>query len=534
MACPACRPRDEPVPADTPAPRPHTPSKPLRKPGIARSPTARSADHDAPQALQSAQSIERALSRFGWLGDADEVLAKLGIDRTGLRAVENDDEVTAALETRKAACVNTPWRIEHPQARTRRFFEDALRPHIQTVLHAAWKAVPYGYSVFEVVYAEPSDPLNTTPGRIGLAGVIECPFEWFRLQPGGQLLWREANQAADPRKFMATVRGASLRKPAGDALLAKAYWPWYFRTHGWRFWAKFMEQAAIPLIYGKTHGDQAYMLQKLSQISSGPVIALGDGDDIAGLDIGSSNANKFTEFELACCRRIQRLILGQTLTSGTDGGSGNRALGEVHNDVRKEKTRTDILLVQTSIQRLCDTLAALNGIVDVPQFIMEDESGLELERAQRDKQLADAGILRFTREYLREKYGLEDSDFEVPEPASAQNPWPAALATRTPLTLAPPATRFTAGQQAIEDEITRTLGAIASPIEVSAIASAIRGANSPEDLIERLGIALAGADDRAFRHALERALFAADLTGYGQAAKASGNQREQAGTSGQT
>ena len=202
------------------------------------------------QALHSALSIERTLSRFGWLGDPDDLLAHLGLDRTKLRALEGDDEITAALDTRRDACINTPWRIEHPQARVRRFFEDALRPHANALLNAAWDAVPYGYSVFEVVYAAPDDPANPTPGRIGVAQVLECPFEWFRLMPGGALYWRDQNQPVDERKFFASVRDGSLRKPMGDAILAKAYWPWFFRTHGWKFWSKFLEQAAVPLIYG--------------------------------------------------------------------------------------------------------------------------------------------------------------------------------------------------------------------------------------------------------------------------------------------
>ena len=82
--------------------------------------------------------------------------------------------------------------------------------------------------------------------------------------------------------------------------------------------------------------------------------------------------------ETASIRRIQKVILGQTLTSGTDGGSGNRALGGVHNDVRIDKRNSDIQLVTPTVQAMVDALLVWNGYApgDVV-FSMSDGKGLE-------------------------------------------------------------------------------------------------------------------------------------------------------------
>jgi phage gp29-like protein len=477
-----------------------------------------------PTSYTSAVSIERALARFGWLGDADEILAQLGIDRTKLRRIADDDEVAAALETRRDAALNTPWRIEHEQSRARRFFEDAAAHAIPAIMAAAWNAVPYGYSVFEVVYEDAGN------GRIAIANVIECPFEWFLIQPDGTLKWREANDPTDPRKFFAVVNQGSLRKPMGEALLAKAYWPWYFRTHGWRFWAKFLEQAAVPLLVGRTLSDKQAMVEMLRNLSSGPVAALDREEEIVAVDTPGNSPNKFTEFEIACTRRIQRLILGQTLTSGTDGGSGNRALGEVHDAIRQEKRRADIRLITNAVQRVLDTLAVLNAL-PAPRFVMEDEAGLQMDRATRDKTLVEAGMLRFTRRYIEEKYGFEPDDFEEVAPQQTTEPADGGQGTggqnRAQASASMSATfatpdaphkpdrqRFTAGQQVVEDEIERILPSVGSPIESAAIKSAIMGAESVEDLYDRLAVVLRDADDSRFREIFERALFAADVMGY--------------------
>jgi phage gp29-like protein len=474
-----------------------------------------------PTAYTSAVSIERALARFGWLGDADEILSQLGIDRTKLRRIADDDEVSAALETRRDAALNTPWRIEHEQSRARRFFEDAASGAIPAIMAAAWGAVPYGYSVFEVVYADAGN------GRLAIGSIIECPFEWFLLHPDGTVKWRETNEAADPRKFFAVVNQGSLRKPMGEALLAKAYWPWYFRTHGWRFWAKFLEQAAVPLLVGRTLSDKQAMVEMLRSLSSGPVAALDREEEIVSVDTPGNSPNKFTEFEIACTRRIQRLILGQTLTSGTDGGSGNRALGEVHDEIRQEKRRADIRLITEAVQRVLDTLAALNAL-PAPRFVMEDEAGLQMDRAQRDKTLVDAGMLRFTRRYIEEKYGLEPDDFEEVQPGQAAaadggqgQSGSAQQSASMAVTFATPDAphkadrpRFTAGQQAVEEEIERILPSVGSPIDSAAIKSAIMGAESVGDLYERLAVAMRDADATQFAQVFERALFAADVMGY--------------------
>jgi len=503
---------------------------------------ARPADTSNMQALASACSIDRMLTRFGWLGDADEVLARVGISRPQLRSLESDEEIFSNLETRRVAVTNTSWRFEHSQARAAKFFNDAFSPHMDALLTGLWSAVPYGYSVAEVVYSEPGDPANATPGRYGIHQIHDVPFEWVQMLPAGVMVWRDNMTECDPRKFFACVHGQSLRKPSGEALLSKLYWPWFFRTHGWKMWAKHMERVAIPFLYGKTDGDKTATMTALGNAVQDAVLVSGTQDEITALNMGTGGGNTlFPDFETAVTRRIKMAILGQTLTSGTDGGSGNRALGGVHNEVRMEKKQADVKLIVQTVQRMADALAALNAI-PAPLFVMEDGSGLEIGRAERDKILVDAGMVKFTPDYIKDKYDLLDTDFTVPETAPAKPADPArpgGFKPNQPVAPVPIAQaamnavapftfvdghnehrpRFTAGQQAIEDQVDRTLANFISPIQNKAIASAIANSTSPEDLIDRLGVAMQDADDAQFRQVLERAMFAADLMGYGQAQK---------------
>lgn len=483
------------------------------------------ADTGGMESLASAASIDRMLTRFGWLGDTDEVLARAGISRVNLRSLESDDEISSSLETRRFAVTNTSWRFEHQQARSVKFFTDAFTPHMDALLSSLWSAVPYGYSVAEVVYSEPNDPLNATPGRYGIAEVIDVPFEWVQMLPGSIMVWRDNAQECDPRKFFSCVQSGGLRKPSGEALLSKLYWPWFFRTHGWKMWAKHMERVAIPFLYGKTNSDRTSAINALSNAVQDAVFVSGIDDELTALNMGTGGNTLFPDFETAVTRRIKMAILGQTLTSGTDGGSGNRALGQVHNEVRLEKKQADAKMLMQTVQRIANALAAINGM-EPPTFIMEDGSGLEIERAGRDKILVEAGMVKFTPDYIKDKYDLLETDFTVPEsaPVLTQNQSvDAAMSAAAPFKFVDgnneDRPRFTAGQQAIEDQIDNTLANFISPITHKAIASAIAGATSPENLIERLGVAMQDSSDSQFRKTLERALFAADLMGYGQAQK---------------
>ncbi len=120
------------------------------------------------------QAIEQLASFLTQIPDPDVVLEKLGLSREHLRALEGDDEIHAALETRREAVISTPWRLEPGEGAVADYLLDQLAPHMTGILRGAWNAVAYGYSVLEAVYTRPGET-----GLIGLTHIQEKPFEWF-------------------------------------------------------------------------------------------------------------------------------------------------------------------------------------------------------------------------------------------------------------------------------------------------------------------------------------------------------------------
>ncbi|MDE2428425.1 MAG: DUF935 family protein [Burkholderiales bacterium] len=465
--------------------------------------------------LASAQSFLSAINGFMnyslWSSEADAVLVKAGINRTSLRQLEGDGEISAALETRREAVISTPWRLEPEQganADNVAFIQSAIAPHVEAMQRGFFDAVPYGYAVIEAL------PENTADG-IKIASVIVHDFANFTPLIDGGLMLRQNAQRVDQSpwawQLFHVVRNPTARNPMGEPLLSRLYWPWFYRANGWQFWAKSLERCGTPFLVGKTVGDCQNMADALVSASQNAVISIPDSDDVSALKL-DANPALFTDFESALVRSIQKVVLGQTLTTGTDG-SGSRALGQVHDSVRQDKKQADIRLISTGIQKVIDNLWLLNEFAGTaPRFAMQDNAGLERDRAERDKVLMDAGLIAgVTRAYMEDRYDFKSDDFVMPQEVAPQPGQQQASMSRYRFAGAGDR-QFTPGQQALEDLIAATEQLDTGALD--AMRRAVFAATSKEDLELRLKAALDPMSESEFASNLARAQFAATVLGY--------------------
>jgi phage gp29-like protein len=255
--------------------------------------------------------------------------------------------------------------------------------------------------------------------------------------------------------------------------------------------------------------------------------------------VGAANNNgeSFNLLEISIVRRIDKLVLGQTLSTGTDGGSGNRALGQVHDNVRMDKVKSDIAMVKKTLQKIVAALCELNGIEKVPEVVMAHEKGLEKDRSARDETLTKMGVT-FTKGYFIDNYGFREDEINIkevgdgstgtegnnaPDPAPKPeldkdgNPIPPdkALKQSKMFIKRSAKSRFTRHQQVIEDVADDLLSTAPQPLDPALVRSAVLSASSPEDLEQRL-FALIGerVTQSQFAATLEASLYAADVIGY--------------------
>lgn len=470
--------------------------------------------------LRDTYSADSIFSALSGMQDPDMILEKAGIERHQLKMLEYDDEISGALETRREAVTSMPWRLEsiaggdgEPEDAPTLFVREQIECVIGDILRGAWAAVPYGYSVLQIQYA------GLEGGRIGLDWARLNPMQDFKPNRSGEITRKDSRTSElrvltedEKTVFFLTRRNPSWENPYGDALLSRLYWPWFFRHNGWSFWMKLLERFGDPLLIGKGPEPQD-IVDALHELGFDSVVAVGNNDELDAFH--ATGKDSFETLEIAVTKRIQKLVLGQTLTSDV-GSSGSYAAAKVHNDVRMDKRNSDIRLITPTIQRVIDALWALNGFSgDSPTFIMDDGNGLQMARAERDANLVKSGVLKLTEDYLLRVYDYEAGDFEIPQ-ASPQGQGALGAGTGLMLSAQAPLTR---AQQRIEDLGDGLLESTELPIPADKIQAAIKAASSPEDLDRRLAKLAVDANPAAYREMLEKALFAADVMGY-QAAEA--------------
>ena len=115
-----------------------------------------------------------------------------------------------------------------------------------------------------------------------------------------------------------------------------------------------------------------------------------------------------------CEKSIARLILGQTLTSGADGKSSTNALGNVHNEVRRDLMISDAKqITQTITQQIILPYLQIN--VDpniapqrIPYFEFDTKESEDLSVfADAIPKLTGIGV-QISESWVRDKLGIPE------------------------------------------------------------------------------------------------------------------------------
>jgi hypothetical protein len=157
-------------------------------------------------------------------------------------------------------------------------------------------------------------------------------------------------------------------------------------------------------------------------------------------------------------------------------------------------------------------ICSLNGFSgEPPTFVMEDNTGLEIDRAGRDSQLVQAGILKLTPEYLLRVYDYEEGDFEIPTEISQSQNVTNSKPANFSVSNAPP--KFTPAQQVIENLVDASVEKIPEPLSSDDIRNAVFSSNSMQQLEENLALLLDKQDPR-FADLLTQTALSAQLLGF--------------------
>lgn len=471
-------------------------------------------------ALYSHEAEQALISYLTKMPDGDEVLRKAGVTRPRLKVMMYDDEIYQAIEKRQDKLESASWRVEPMDRPESKIIMEHLREWWSEILLGAQNARWYGYSVLEAIYTKPEEPSlhiegDTITPFIGFKWIGEKPMQWYEPKNDGRLMLlanyntTRQDQEVDQRfKHFLTRCKSTYENPLGEALLSRLYWVWFFKTSGFKFWAKFVEKFGLPMLVGKTAGKTTDMRDALLRAHASSVIAL-SGTDSVEIQTANTNGNAsqtFEVFDKNLERRIQKVILGQTLTSGTDG-SGSRALGDVHLEVQNSKYKADVRMIMPTIQAIINALCDINGW-ERHRVIIGEEKSLEEPKADRDVKLKNAGAV-LTPQYFKREYGLEDGDV-IEQNQIGFNRFTAL--PRQAFNFKASVNKLSSEQQEVE-ELTDGQDEL-QLLKPDQVKELVFKSDSPESLAYHLMQLIPGATQTQFTANLDQALYAADVLGY--------------------
>lgn len=460
--------------------------------------------------LYTQEAVTQFLVNFGKQPDTDEVLRKAGITRHRLRVLLDDDEIAQVVETRIDALLATPLRVEPNDTDEAQKLNLILKEWFHEIATGAMNALFFGYSVQEAVYELKPE------GYVGIKWIGEKPMQWFEPKNDGRLIYRPEGKVAEHEvdqvfKFFLTRRKATYEQPYGKALLATLYWLFFFKQNGFKFWAKFLERFGTPILLGKCKDTETEdMSRALLNAHAQSVLSIDAEDDVQILSTSGTSGTAgaaFESFNNQLIRQIQKVVLGQTLTSGTDG-KGSYSLGQVHENVRMDKLKSDIRLVTPTLQAVIDSLCVLNGWPKHTVMLGEKPKPLNKDQAERDVHLKNAGA-NLSKDYFIREYGLQEEDL-VDQVQTGFNQFTAL--PRQAFNFKATANKLSPEQQEVE-ELTDGQDEL-QLLKPDQVKELVFKSDSPESLAYNLMQLIPGATQTQFTANLDQALYAADVLGY--------------------
>ncbi|MFT4190849.1 MAG: DUF935 domain-containing protein [Comamonas sp.] len=257
--------------------------------------------------------------------------------------------------------------------------------------------------------------------------ITHRPQSWFRLHRGYRQELRLRSNTTDangvlgepllPFGWITHVHKAKSGYLERSALFRQLVWTYLFKNYSVGDLAEFLEIYGIPLRLGKyppsaTEKEKATLLRALQGIGHNAAGIVPEG---MLLEFHNAAAGDPAAFQLMmdwCEKNQSKVILGGTLTSGADGKSSTNALGNVHNEVRKDLRDSDVRQVNTTLTRdLVYAIAALNGLAPggirrAPLFRLHAEEPEDLAAyADALPKLVAIGI-KPTVQWAHEKLGI--------------------------------------------------------------------------------------------------------------------------------
>lgn len=449
---------------------------------------------------------------------------------------ERDSDIGANMGTRKRALLTLDWRVTPPRNATpaeeqlaEAAFEliDGLTQFEDLVIDLM-DAVGHGFAALEIEWA-------FSDGRYAPARFVHRPQSWFRWSKDDELMLKsQDNQDGEPLWSLGWIvhshKSRSVQQ-ARNGLFRTLAWLYMFKHYAVHDFAEFLELYGMPIRIGKygagaTKEEKNTLLRAVAEIGHNAAGIMPEGMEIELHNAASgttATSNPFLQMADWCEKSAARLILGQTLTSGADGKSSTNALGNIHNEVRRDLLVSDAKQVaQTITSQIIGPFLQINypnaDPNRVPKFEFDTRDPEDIAVfADAIPKLVDVGV-QIPESWVRDKLvipDVQDGEAVLARPI-ADNPVNRAALAALSGQIVP--AKVGSKQQTILDNVLDEaleepdFNAQLNPIVRQAVA-ALNACENYEEADAALTALYPQLDNKALRTYMQQALFISDILG---------------------
>lgn len=303
---------------------------------------------------------------------------------------EQDPHIYAELAKRRRAVTGLGWALTPPDDATQSEIDraaelvDMLRgiPRVEDAMYDLTDAVGKGIAALEIDWRTGAEWVPQ--------GLLWVPQREFKIdRESGALMYMKNGMPEALREWGWIVHEHRARSGYIEqaALFRVLGWTYAYKAYNVRDMQRFLETYGLPLRLGKypagiapkQRDELLRAVRNIGHDGAGVVPSNMQIDFIQAMKSGSIddflNATEYWE------RKQSMAILGGTLTSQADGKTSTNALGEVHNQVRREIMLHDVRQIEPTIQsQLLLPIAALNGMFPadrMPRFSYQTEESAD-------------------------------------------------------------------------------------------------------------------------------------------------------------
>ena len=347
---------------------------------------------------------------------------------------EKDPHLMSVMGTRRLAVLGLEHQVEEasdsPQDKE---IAEAVREWLKEMkLKALFThllgAVGHGYAA-----AEPKWSTDGGKWIIGGFNLIHPKNISFMNSLTPRVITEDNTTGVEPRPFQ-LIYHRHLAKSGHDTrngVLRVCGWMYLFKNYALKDWAAFNEIFGMPLRLGKyepsaTPADREALRQAIVNLGTDAAGIISKSTEIEFVEAVSrlsGTTNPYQVFASFCNREVSKAVLGQTLTTDTEGSTGTYSAGKVQAEVRQDLLEADAeALAETVREQIIRPLVGFNFGWDqaLPGFSLEfqDSPDLKLD-SEVCKNLNEMGV-PIPLSHLYEHFGIPEPQGDEPTTASVK------------------------------------------------------------------------------------------------------------------